>query len=175
MRSRHVLVPLLAPAALVLMTGCGSSTTSASAPPATAPPSATPATATASGGPQTLALIERPTSTTFTPKGGTATQGSPTRQPASGDVVAFDSALSRAGAPFGHDHVSFTYRDGGLALVDATLALPDGTLVVRGTVPLSESLTIPVVSGTGAYSARGGSLTAKHLSGQEDQLTITLR
>jgi hypothetical protein len=177
MRFRRLVVPVLTTTALSLLAGCGSSTsasTSAGAQPSAAARPSTSAQPSAAD-PQTLSLVEAPISTTFTPKGGVTTPGQPARQPGPGDTVAFDATLTRAGASAGHDHVSFTYRSGGQALVQATLTLTDGTIVVRGTTPLTDSLTLPVESGTGAYAGRTGSLTAKHVNQQEDDLTVVLR
>lgn len=166
--ARHLLV--LAP--LVLLVGCGSSSSPAATSVATsAPPADRVAT---NSGPTTLLLVERPTASTFTPQGGATVHGTPTRPPQAGDVVAFDAQLTRAGAPFGSDHVSFTYRRDGKALVQATLTLPAGTVGVRGTTAVTDSITLPVVSGTGGYAGRGGSLTAKHENQQEDDLTLEL-
>jgi hypothetical protein len=175
MRPRHLLLPVLTTAALGLVAGCGSSTptTTAAAPaPATSAPAAA---APPSSGPRTLTLVESPTGATFTPKGGTTTSGNPTKQPTAGDVLAFDAKLSEAGAPAGHDHVSFTYQSDGRALVQADLTLSDGTILVRGTTPVVDSITVPIVSGTGAYAGRTGSLTAKRINDGEDDLTVALR
>lgn len=175
MRPRRslLLLPVLVPVALV--TGCGSS---GSSPAASSPAASSPtprAVAATSAVPQTLELVERPTATTFTPKGGSPTPGQPARPAGPGDVVAFDATLTRAGAAFGHDHVSFTYQQGPNALVQATLSLPGGTLTARGTAQLTDTITLPVDSGSGVYAGRTGSLTAKHVNQQEDDLAVTLR
>lgn len=174
---------LLLPAALAALSACGASTpahSSAAAPAssvASAPTSTSATSIAAAPAASTARRVIQVTehgADTYTPKGGQAAPGGPTGMPAAGDQFDIRSTLIRDGKTVGTDHVHFVFGVGGSATVTATEVFADGQIIARGTVPFDPTLTIPVVSGTGAYAGATGTLTAVSQSNTLTNLTITL-
>jgi ABC-type sugar transport system substrate-binding protein len=64
------------------------------------------------------------------------------------------------GARVGSDSGRLTFTGAHTARYSGTARLPDGTLIVRGTVrSVGKSLQYPVVGGTGRYASARGTLT----------------
>jgi hypothetical protein len=167
MRKSLLLVPV---AAMALLSGCGSST-AASAP---AGPSGPPARSAAARVPRTIEVIEQTATTTYTPKGGTPRAGQPTGGLSDGDKVVLTSTLLRNGAKVGTDHYTVDALAGHMVRIDATLVLPDGQISARGTVPYTDPIVLPVVSGTGTYAGATGTSSAVGVDATHARLTVTL-
>jgi hypothetical protein len=78
-----------------------------------------------------------------------------------GDLEIATDRLYRAngrGAPIGRDEATFTSFTGDVSDVSGTFTLPDGTIVVGGSVRFGAPIVVAVLGGTGAYAGARGTL-----------------
>jgi hypothetical protein len=172
-RSAGSLVLSLAvlPVALASLTGCGASSKPSAA---TTPVSAATVSPPAAQ-PLSFELVEHDTGTVYTPKGGSPKAGGPTGQPMPGDRLAITADFLRNGQKAGTGHYTNTFQAGNTIVFDGVISLSDGQLVGRGTVPFTEPTVVPVVSGTGAYAGRTGTISATGTGPNEAKLTVVLK
>lgn len=168
-----VLLPLavIGVALASLTTGCGSGNGPKAA--------ATPVTATAAAAPApqplSFELVEHDTGFVYTPKGGSPRASGPTGQPMPGDKLAVTADFLRDGRKAGTGHYTNSFQAGNTIVFDGVITLSDGQLIGRGTVPFTEPTVVPVVSGTGAYAGRTGTISATGTGPDEAKLTVTLK
>jgi hypothetical protein len=111
---------------------------------------------------------------------GRATSADAMAKPTPGDTWEFADDLNQGGVKVGSDSVHCT-----VAAVDklscvATTTFSNGTLVVKGTAPMSmddnASFDVPIVSGTGAYDGATGTFHLANVpgtKGADANLTFT--
>jgi len=103
----------------------------------------------------------------------------PTAMPKPGDKFGFADDLSQGGVKVGSDAVQCTAVSGAKSSCAATTTFDNGTLVLKGTTPMSMAeemeFDVPIVSGTGAYDGAAGTMhlaTVKGTHGADANLTF---
>lgn len=151
MRSRLLLLGLL-PLALA---ACGGGSKSASTPAKPAAPAKAAQTKTVTI--KVTSIVKTKRAHDQLPKGTSR-----------GDKIEFEDVLVNAtpqfgkgaNAPVGKDTGTMTFTSTSTARMDGVTTLPDGTIVFKGelTVLPNNTITIPVVGGTGKYANASGTL-----------------